>query len=105
MHKLFLAMSSLALVLSQPVVSAECDTAYLAHTENVLDGIASHDPSRQQLALAQRDCLAEQLQTATSLCATFRVFEREFLTQSEDVQRQQGPFCRASLLRTYNESH
>lgn len=76
----------------------ECDNDYLAHNQAVIDLTKS---GHNELASAQRDCLAVELgklEPGDDFCPTFRHFQREFLTLSEGNQIKKGQQCMKQLL-------
>lgn len=78
--------------------SAECDTDYLKHGENVLEMITSNNDILKSLGSSQRDCLSLAMQKSESQCSTFRLFELEFLTLPKEVQRVKGKVCFKKLV-------
>jgi len=76
----------------------DCTSDYVLHNQNVLELVSSQDKVKQALGSAQRDCLALDLQDATSICPVFRNFEKHFLSLSETEQIVEGQSCFKKLV-------
>ncbi len=97
------AIVSLSIFLSSSVLAltGECDTEYIEHNDRVMKLITSRDATKVALGAAQRDCLAQSFQTlktGASLCPTFRLFEKAFISLSVDTQISNGEKCFNKLL-------